>query len=73
MSRCLGLSAKPRPDLMSVCRRQALSSSTTRRLRRRERIEMNAIATKAMRYSFERSKMVFNGSVQKVGGSSGQW
>src|SRR3954463_12028596 len=46
--------------LVSVCRRQALSSSGTRRLRRRARIEMNAIATKAMRYSFERSKMVFN-------------
>lgn len=46
--------------LVPVCRRQALSSSTTRRLRRRERIEMNAIATKAMRCSFERSKMVFN-------------
>jgi len=45
---------------VSVCRRQALSCSTTRRLRRRERIEMNAIATKAMRCSFERSKMVFN-------------
>jgi hypothetical protein len=45
---------------VSVCRRQALSSSTTRRLRRRERMEMNAIATKAMRCSFERSKMVFN-------------
>jgi inorganic phosphate transporter, PiT family len=46
--------------LVSVCRRQALHSSTTRRLRRRARIEMNAIATKAMRCSFERSKMVFN-------------
>jgi hypothetical protein len=46
--------------LLSVCRCQALISSTTRRLRRRERIEMNAIATKAMRCSFERSKMVFN-------------
>ena len=46
--------------LVSVCRRQALHSSTTRRLRRRARMEMNAIATKAMRCSFERSKMVFN-------------
>src|SRR3954454_10103385 len=46
--------------LVSVCRRQALSSSGTRRLRRRARIEMNAIATKAMRCSFERSKIVFN-------------
>jgi len=46
--------------LVSVCRRQALSSSTMRRLRRRERMEMNAIATKALRCSFERSKMVFN-------------
>jgi hypothetical protein len=27
---------------------------------RRERIEMNAVAMKAMRCSFERSKMVFN-------------
>jgi hypothetical protein len=46
--------------LVSVCRRQALSSSATRRLKRRERMEMNAIATNAMRCSFERSKMVFN-------------
>src|SRR4051794_27550102 len=45
---------------VSVCRRQALQSSTTRRLRRRARIEMNAMATKAMRCSFERSKIVFN-------------
>jgi hypothetical protein len=62
-SRFFGPGAKARKttqDLVSVCRRQALSSSTTRRLRRRERIEMNAIATKAMRCSFERSKMVFN-------------
>ena len=43
-----------------VCRRQALRSSGTRRLRRRARIEMNAIATNAMRWSFERSKIVFN-------------
>jgi putative transposase len=46
--------------LEAVCRRQALTSSVTRRLIRRERMEMNAIATKAMRCSLERSKMVFN-------------
>jgi hypothetical protein len=48
------------PHSVSVCRRQTLNSSMTRRLRRRERIEMNAIAMKAMRCSFERSTMVFN-------------
>jgi hypothetical protein len=45
---------------VSVCRCQAASSSVTRRFRRRARIEMKAIATNAMRWSFERSKMVFN-------------
>ena len=46
--------------LEAVCRRQALCSSATRRPMRRERMEMNAIATNAMRCCFERSKMVFN-------------
>ncbi len=44
----------------SVCRRQALRSSVTRRFRRRARIEMKAIEMNAMRWSFERSKIVFN-------------
>src|SRR4051812_31220309 len=47
-------------SLVSVCRRQAHGSSATRRRMRRERMEMNAIAMKAMRWSFERSKMMFN-------------
>jgi hypothetical protein len=44
----------------AVCRPQAHSSSVTRRLMRRERMEINAIAMKAMRCCFERSTMVFN-------------
>jgi hypothetical protein len=45
---------------VSVCRRQALSSSVTRRTRRRERIEMKAISMKATRCPLVRSKIVFN-------------
>jgi hypothetical protein len=47
-------------DSVSVCRRQALRFSVTRRFRRRARIEMKAIEMNAMRWSFERSKIVFN-------------
>src|SRR4051794_18189606 len=45
---------------VSVCRRQALSSSVTRRFRRRDRIETKAISMKATRCSWVRSKTVFN-------------
>ena len=45
---------------VSVCRRQALGSSVTRRSRRGARMEMKAIETNAMRWSFERSNIVFN-------------
>jgi hypothetical protein len=50
----------PMRALVSVCRCHALKSSGTMRFRRRARIEMKAIATNATRWSFERSKMVFN-------------
>jgi hypothetical protein len=35
-------------------------STVTRRFKRRARMEMNEIETKAMRWSFERSKIVFS-------------
>ncbi len=41
-------------------RRQALTSSITRRLRRLDRMETKAISMKATRCSFVRSKIVFN-------------
>jgi hypothetical protein len=44
--------------LEAVCRGQALISWVTRRIKRRERIEMKAISMKATRCP--RSKMVFN-------------
>jgi hypothetical protein len=44
----------------SVCRRQALISWFTRRIKRRDRMEMKAISMKATRCSSVRSKMVFN-------------
>src|SRR3954447_27053046 len=46
--------------LESVCRRQALISWFTRRIKRRDRMEMKAISMKATRCSSVRSKMVFN-------------
>jgi hypothetical protein len=48
----------PLRSLVSVCRRQGLSSSVTRRFRRRDRIETKAISMKATRCSFVRSKIV---------------
>jgi hypothetical protein len=46
--------------LVAVCRSQALMSSVTRRFRRRDGMEMKAISMKAMRCSFDRTKMMFN-------------
>jgi hypothetical protein len=45
-------------SLESVCRRQALISWFTRRIKRRDRMEMKAISMKAARCSSVRSKMV---------------
>jgi hypothetical protein len=45
---------------VSVCRIQAISCSAARRFRRRNRMEINGISTKAMTCFFDRSKIVFN-------------
>lgn len=45
-------------DIESVCRRQALISWFTRRIKRRDRMEMKAISMKATRCPSVRSKMV---------------